>query len=95
MERSTELLPPASGGRVAYEYLSRVVWSDLPGSHRAAADDDAGLTSLVEEGWELVNVIVPFAATAQFGLSYPGNTRKLIAFFRRPAEGGRHGRWQT
>jgi len=90
MEKSTTSLPPVHRGQVAYEYLSQVVWSDLPGSQRSVASDDSGLTSLVEGGWELINVIVPFAATAQFGLSYPGNTRKLIAFFRRPMEGGRH-----
>lgn len=75
--------PPACEPLV-YETCARVVWSDMPGSASVDLEDAEGIESFVNEGWELINVIVPFAQTSQLQLSYPGNTRKLIAYFRRP-----------
>lgn len=71
---------------VVYEFCARVVWSDIPGSAGADLEDAEGIEGFVNAGWELINVIVPFAQTTQLALSYPGNTRKLIAYFRRPIE---------
>lgn len=67
-----------------YEFRSRVVWSDTPGFVTSDLEDAEGIEDFLNEGWELINVIVPFAQTTQLHLSYPGNTRKLIAYFRRP-----------
>lgn len=75
--------PPASEP-VVYETCARVVWSDMPGSTSVDLEDAEGIEAFVNGGWELINVIVPFAQTSQLQLSYPGNTRKLIAYFRRP-----------
>jgi hypothetical protein len=68
----------------AYEYLSRVVWSDHTPGVNADLEDTEGLEVISRDGWELVNVIVPFAQTRHLDVSYPGNTRKLIAYYRRP-----------
>lgn len=68
----------------AYEYLSRVVWSDHTRGVNADLEDTEGLEVISRDGWELVNVIVPFAQTRHLDVSYPGNTRKLIAYYRRP-----------
>ena len=83
--------PPAGGGGepvVAgipdYEYLSRVVWSDHTRGVTSDLEDAEGLEAIASDGWELVDVIVPFAQTRHLDISYPGNTRKLIAYYRRP-----------
>jgi hypothetical protein len=67
-----------------YEHMSRVVWSDDPHHWQGDLEDAENIELLVSGGWELVDVIVPFAQTNQLDLGYPGNTRKLIAYFRRP-----------
>jgi hypothetical protein len=68
----------------AYEYLSRVVWSDHTRGITSDLEDAENLELAASDGWELVHVIVPFAQTRHLDVSYPGNTRKLIAYYRRP-----------
>lgn len=80
---------PVAPVAIRYEWLSRVVWSDTHGHGTSDLEDAEGIETLLSEGWELVNVIVPFAQTNQLLLSYPGNTRKLIAYYRRPAGGSK------
>jgi hypothetical protein len=67
-----------------YEYCSRIVWSDDPKRGQGDLEDAESIEVLVSGGWELIDVIVPFAQTRQMDIGYPGNTRKLIAYFRRP-----------
>jgi hypothetical protein len=67
-----------------YEYTSCIVWSDDPHRRQGDLEDAESIEGLVSGGWELIDVIVPFAQTKQLELAYPGNTRKLIAYFRRP-----------
>jgi hypothetical protein len=67
-----------------FEYMSCVVWSDDPHHRQGDLEDAESIEALVSGGWELIDVIVPFAQTKQLELAYPGNTRKLIAYFRRP-----------
>lgn len=67
-----------------YEYCSRIVWSDDPKRGQGDLEDAESIEALVSGGWELIDVIVPFAQTKQMDIGYPGNTRKLIAYFRRP-----------
>jgi hypothetical protein len=82
--RSEDRPGPPACEQVIYETCARVVWSDMPGAASADLEDAEGIEAFVNGGWELINVIVPFAQTSQLQLSYPGNTRKLIAYFRRP-----------
>lgn len=70
-----------------YEYCSRIVWSDDPKRGQGDLEDAESVEVLVSGGWELIDVIVPFAQTKQLDIGYPGNTRKLIAYFRRPVGG--------
>ena len=67
-----------------YEYCSRIVWSDNPKRSQGDLEDAESIEALVSGGWELIDVIVPFAQTRQMDIGYPGNTRKLIAYFRCP-----------
>lgn len=67
-----------------YEYLSRVAWSDHTRGVTTDLEDTEGMEAIARDGWELVDVIVPFAQTRHLDVSYPGNTRKLIAYYRRP-----------
>jgi hypothetical protein len=67
-----------------YEYLSRVAWSDHTRGVTTDLEDTEGMEVIARDGWELVDVIVPFAQTRHLDVSYPGNTRKLIAYYRRP-----------
>jgi hypothetical protein len=67
-----------------YEYLSRVAWSDHTRGVNSDLEDAEGLDAIARGGWELIDVIVPFAQTRHLDVSYPGNTRKLIAYYRRP-----------
>jgi hypothetical protein len=71
-----------------YEYCSRIVWSDDPKRGQGDLEDAESIEALVSGGWELIDVIVPFAQTRQMDMGYPGNTRKLIAYFRRPVRVG-------
>lgn len=81
---------PVAPVATRYEWCARVVWSDAHGHGTSDLEDTEGIEMLLSEGWELVKVIVPFAQTNQLVLSYPGNTRKLIAYYRRPI-GGQEG----
>lgn len=76
--------PMFSAPPIKYEHISRVVWSDDPRRRQGDLEDAESIEALVSGGWELIDVIVPFAQTNQMELAYPGNTRKLIAYFRRP-----------
>ena len=76
--------PAAPVVPVDYEYCSRIVWSDDPKWGQGDLEDAEAIEFLVSGGWELIDVIVPFAQTKQLDMGYPGNTRKLIAYFRRP-----------
>lgn len=70
-----------------YEFRSCVIWSDNPRLQRSDIENAEGIEDLVDAGWELVHVIVPFAQMRFLEAGgYPGNTRKLIAYFRRPKE---------
>ncbi|GAB4254440.1 MAG: hypothetical protein Kow00129_15470 [Thermoleophilia bacterium] len=69
---------------VEYEYCARVIWSDQVGGTFTDLEDTEAVEPFVRQGWELIDVIVPFAETRELRLSYPGNTRKLIGYFRRP-----------
>ena len=82
--------PSGSSDLSDYEYRACVVWSDAPHGGLGDLEDSESIESFTNAGWELVNVIVPFAGMTQLSISYPGNTRKLIAYFRRPVEGRRH-----
>ncbi|GAB4258447.1 MAG: hypothetical protein Kow00122_16170 [Thermoleophilia bacterium] len=73
-----------------YEYCSRVIWSNDPRKRRGDLEDAEEIEGLVNDDWELVDVIVPFAGIRQLELAYPGNTTKLIAYFRRPVRGRDH-----
>jgi hypothetical protein len=89
-ERSAEYHPdepvavPEAAAPPVYEHMSRVVWSDDPRHRQGDLEDAESVEVLVSGGWELIDVIVPFAQTRQMDIGYPGNTRKLIAYFRRP-----------
>jgi hypothetical protein len=74
-----------------YEYCARVVWSDDPRRGKGNLEDTESIEAFTNGGWELVDVIVPFAQTKLLDISYPGNTRKLIAYFRRPRGGIENG----
>lgn len=73
----------AGDGTEAYEFCSRVIWSDSGDGFTTDLEDGEAIEAFVGSGWELVHVIVPFAATNQLALAYPGNTRKLVGYFRR------------
>ena len=79
--------PVAPAALPDYEYCSRIVWSDDPKRGQGDLEDAESIEALVSGGWELIDVIVPFAQTRQMDIGYPGNTRKLIAYFRRPVRG--------
>jgi hypothetical protein len=78
------VVPVAPAIPLDYEYCSRIVWSDDPKRGQGDLEDAESIEALVSGGWELIDVIVPFAQTRQMDIGYPGNTRKLIAYFRRP-----------
>lgn len=76
-----------TAGPAGFEYLSKIIWSDSPRMGLGDLEDPEGIEDLVDAGWELVHVIVPFAYMKFLEAGgYPGNTRKLIAYFRRPKE---------
>ena len=69
---------------VRWEFLSMIIWDDDPKSRVTSDLEDVEVLNLVgAEGWELV-CVVPMARTQVLEMAYPGNTRKLVAYFKRP-----------
>lgn len=69
---------------VRWEFLSMIIWDDDPKSSVTSDLEDVEVLNLVgAEGWELV-CVVPLARTQVLEMAYPGNTRKLVAYFKRP-----------
>jgi hypothetical protein len=69
-----------------WEFLSVIVWDDDPKSGVTSDLEDVEvMNTLGFEGWELV-CVVPLARTQVLEMAYPGNTRKLLAYFKRPIQ---------
>jgi|GEM_PF-1869353 len=80
-ERREESLP-----QVRWEFLSIIVWDDDNKSNITGDLEDVEiLNTLGLEGWELV-CVVPLARTQVLEMAYPGNTRKLLAYLKRPVQ---------
>lgn len=62
-----------------------MIWSDSLRLRRSDLEDSEDIESLANADWELMHVIVPFAQMRFLEVGgYPDNTRKLVAYFRRP-----------
>jgi hypothetical protein len=67
-----------------WEFMSMIVWDDDSKSLvNSDLEDVEVLNTLGSEGWELV-CVVPLARTQVLEMAYPGNTRKLLAYLKRP-----------
>jgi len=67
-----------------WEFMSIIVWDDDSRSSVSSDLEDAEvLNSLGAQGWDLV-CVVPLARTQVLEMAYPGNTRKLLAYLKRP-----------
>jgi hypothetical protein len=67
-----------------WEFMSIIVWDDDSKSLVSSDLEDVEvLNTLGSEGWELV-CVVPLARTQVLEMAYPGNTRKLLAYLKRP-----------
>jgi hypothetical protein len=67
-----------------WEFMSIIVWDDDSKSLVTSDLEDVEvLNTLGSEGWELV-CVVPLARTQVLEMAYPGNTRKLLAYLKRP-----------
>ena len=67
-----------------WEFMSMIVWDDDSKSLVSSDLEDVEvLNALGSEGWELV-CVVPLARTQVLEMAYPGNTRKLLAYLKRP-----------
>ena len=67
-----------------WEFMSIIVWDDDSKSLVTSDLEDVEvLNALGSEGWELV-CVVPLARTQVLEMAYPGNTRKLLAYLKRP-----------
>jgi hypothetical protein len=76
--------PPEAKPSVHWEYMSLIVWDDDSKSHVTSDIEDVEvLNTIGAEGWELV-CVVPLARTQVLEMAYPGNTRKLLAYLKRP-----------
>lgn len=75
---------PAPAPLIRWEFLSIIVWDDDSKSAVSSDVEDVEvLNSLGGAGWELV-CVVPLARTQVLEMAYPGNTRKLLAYLKRP-----------
>ncbi|MHB8869242.1 MAG: hypothetical protein ACYC6T_07470 [Thermoleophilia bacterium] len=75
---------PAPAPLIRWEFLSIIVWDDDSKSAVSSDIEDVEvLNSLGGAGWELV-CVVPLARTQVLEMAYPGNTRKLLAYLKRP-----------
>jgi hypothetical protein len=69
---------------IRWEFMSIIVWDDDSKSAVTSDVEDVEvLNSLGGAGWELV-CVVPLARTQVLEMAYPGNTRKLLAYLKRP-----------
>lgn len=69
---------------ICWEFMSIIVWDDDSKSAVTSDVEDVEvLNSLGGAGWELV-CVVPLARTQVLEMAYPGNTRKLLAYLKRP-----------
>lgn len=69
---------------IRWEFMSIIVWDDDSKSAVTSDVEDVEvLNSLGAAGWELV-CVVPLARTQVLEMAYPGNTRKLLAYLKRP-----------
>lgn len=67
-----------------WEFMSIIVWDDDSKSAVTSDVEDVEvLNSLGGAGWELV-CVVPLARTQVLEMAYPGNTRKLLGYLKRP-----------
>jgi hypothetical protein len=67
-----------------WEFMSIIIWDDDSKSLVTSDLEDVEvLNTLGSEGWELV-CVVPLARTQVLEMAYPGNTRKLLAYLKRP-----------
>ena len=67
-----------------WEFMSMIIWDDDSKSLvNSDLEDVEVLNTLGSEGWELV-CVVPLARTQVLEMAYPGNTRKLLAYLKRP-----------
>jgi len=68
-----------------WEFMGILIWDDdSKSSITSDLEDVEVLNTLGAEGWELV-CVVPLARTQVLEMAYPGNTRKLLAYLKRPA----------
>lgn len=75
---------PAPRRLTRWEFMSIIVWDDDSKSDVTSdIEDTEVLNSLGGDGWELV-CVVPLARTQVLEMAYPGNTRKLLAYLKRP-----------
>ena len=75
---------PVPAPLIRWEFLSIIVWDDDSKSAVSSDVEDVEvLNSLGGAGWELV-CVVPLARTQVLEMAYPGNTRKLLAYLKRP-----------
>ncbi|MBU2603953.1 MAG: DUF4177 domain-containing protein [Actinobacteria bacterium] len=64
--------------------MSLIVWDDDSKSAVTSDIEDVEMLNILgSEGWDLVSV-VPLARTQVLEMAYPGNTRKLLAYLKRP-----------
>ncbi|MHB0979005.1 MAG: hypothetical protein ACYC5Q_02830 [Thermoleophilia bacterium] len=69
---------------IRWEFMSIIVWDDDSKSAVTSDIEDVEvLNSLGGAGWELV-CVVPLARTQVLEMAYPGNTRKLLGYLKRP-----------
>lgn len=95
LEMEARVRPPGVDGGVdrrssvvprptRWEFMSIIVWDDdSKSSITSDIEDVEVLNSLGADGWELV-CVVPLARTQVLEMAYPGNTRKLLGYLKRP-----------
>ncbi len=67
-----------------WEFMSLIVWDDDSKSSVTSDIEDVEVLNLLgSNGWDLV-CVVPLARTQVLEMAYPGNTRKLLAYLKRP-----------
>lgn len=82
----TSPIPPGQPASALkrWEFMSIIVWDDDSKSMVTSDLEDVEvLNALGAEAWELV-CVVPLARTQVLEMAYPGNTRKLLAYLKRP-----------
>lgn len=75
---------PSPSGLTRWEFMSVIIWDDDTKSSVTSDLEDVDVLNVLGlEGWELV-CVVPLARTQILEMAYPGNTRKLLAYLKRP-----------